>query len=86
MPFVRDATGGNLLVLDAGDERVIAAPDLSLSSDMDLKTAGIASILIEAVAAVQSGVDGINVKGGPRLRDCERLSRPTLIDDAGDPR
>jgi hypothetical protein len=82
MTFVRDGTGDGLLALDR-DEKPTDAP---LSSDMDLKTAGIASILIEAVAAVQSGADVINVKGGPRLRDCERLSRFTLMDDAGDPR
>jgi len=66
---VRDGTGDGPLALEVRDEKPTVVPDLSLSSDTDLQTAGIASMLIEAAAGVQSGSDAIDVKGGPRLRD-----------------
>jgi hypothetical protein len=84
LSFVRDGTGDGLLGLEGRVEN--STTDLPLSSDMDLGTTGMVSILMEMVAAGQSGAEVINVKGGPRLTDCERLSRLTLMDDAGDPR
>lgn len=83
LSFVRDGTGDGLLGLEGRAEN--STTDLPLSPDTDLGTTEMVSMLMETVAAVQSGAVVINVRGGPRLTDCERLSRLTFMDDAGDP-